>query len=231
MPGAGVALSKILVPVIACGLLLGADALDRGEPLRMHFAVAAFAAPAGPLAAIIVAELFTFAAEWIAAYTFGGVDLLATGEDAATVSPFLLMEILGAGMLVSLPLLFVPFAALFEHASFAAAFKKSWRGFVVNQGPLLIYGLVSLVLVGLGLMTLGIGLVIAIPLISVASYAAWKDIFGASQNPAATSRNRRIWKSSNSPSAGIVTPNGDAPAAVLSAPRPQALRYHRQRRR
>ena len=53
----------------------------------------------------------------------------------------------------------------------------SWRAFFINQGALLVYGIVSLALIGIGMLTMGIGLIIAVPLIAAASYAAWKDIF------------------------------------------------------
>ena len=54
-------------------------------------------------------------------------------------------------MLVSLPVAFVPFAALFEGAPFRAAFAVSWRAFFINQGALLLYGVLSLLLIGIGM--------------------------------------------------------------------------------
>ena len=74
-------------------------------------------------------------------------------------------------------LVFVPFAALFEHARFAHAFAASVRGFALNMGPLLLFGLLSLALTFLGLLTFWIGLVAVLPLLATASYAAWKDIY------------------------------------------------------
>ena len=44
--------------------------------------------------------------------------------------------------------------------------------------PLLVYAAASLVLLGFGLATMGIGLVIVLPLWAASSYAAWKDVFG-----------------------------------------------------
>jgi uncharacterized membrane protein len=83
-----------------------------------------------------------------------------------------------AGMVTSLPLTFVPFAALFDGEGLRSAFAASARGFARNVPALALYAGTSLVLLLLGLATMGVGLVLVLPWIAAASYAAWKDIFG-----------------------------------------------------
>ena len=51
------------------------------------------------------------------------------------------------------------------------------RGFALNIAPLLLFGLLSLVLIFVGLLTFWIGLIAVLPLLAAASYAAWKDIY------------------------------------------------------
>jgi uncharacterized membrane protein len=97
---------------------------------------------------------------------------------SATVSATTLLATYATGMLVSLPLTFVPFAALFDGASFREAFAQSFAGFARNPAPLLVYGAISFLLLLLGLLTSGLGLLLALPWSAAASYAAWKDIFG-----------------------------------------------------
>ena len=80
----------------------------------------------------------------------------------------------------------MPFHVLFEQVPVGAAFAASWNAFVRNTVPLLVYAAASLVLLGFGLATMGIGLVIVLPLWAASSYAAWKDIFGVSDAPAAS---------------------------------------------
>ena len=79
--------------------------------------------------------------------------------------------------------MFVPFAALFERASFIQAFTTSARGFALNIAPLLIFGALALVLVLIGLLSFGFGLIAIFPLLSAASYAAWKDVYGIATPP------------------------------------------------
>ena len=179
IPGVGAAIAKVVVPVIECGLLIGAVAVDRGAPLSIRVAVAAFGARAAALAAIVVSALLIFGVEALAAYNFAGVNLLEAGTDEPMLGMAALAVIFAAGTVVSLPLLFVPFAALFDDASFIRAFASSIHAFALNVLPLLVFGALSLVLVLIGLLCFGFGLIAVIPLVSAASYAAWKDIYGA----------------------------------------------------
>jgi hypothetical protein len=179
VPGIGVALAKVFVPVIECGMLLGAVAVDRGEPLQVRVAVGVFAARPAALAAIVVSALLIFGVEAWTAYSVAGINLLDNGESEPSLTAAALASVFAAGTLVSLPVMFVPFAALFEGASFTRAFATSARGFALNILPLLIFGALALVMVLIGLLSFGFGLIAVFPLLSAASYAAWKDIYSA----------------------------------------------------
>lgn len=176
VPGVGRAASEVIVPVVECGLLIGAAAVDRGGPLAIGHAVAAFRAPPRALAAIVVAALLVSAAEAITAYALAGVNLLADPNDVRLTSS-VLVAVIGVATFASLPLAFVPFAALFDQARFGQAFAASLRGFSLNVAPLILFGLLSLVLTFVGLLTALIGLIAVLPLLAAASYAAWKDIY------------------------------------------------------
>jgi len=179
IPGIGAAIAKVVVPVIECGMLVGAVAVDRGAPLSVRVAVAAFGARPAALAAIVVSALLIFGVEALAAYSFAGINLLDAGTEERDLGIAALAAIFAAGTVVSLPLLFVPFAALFDDASFAQAFASSIRAFGQNVLPLAVFGVLALILVIIGVLCYGIGLIAVIPLVSAASYAAWKDIYGA----------------------------------------------------
>jgi hypothetical protein len=183
VPGIGVALAKVIVPVIECGMLLGVAAVDRGEPLQVRVAVAVFAARPAALAAIVVSALLIFGVEAWTAYSVAGVNLLENGDGEPSLTAAALASVFAAGTLVSLPVMFVPFAALFEGASFTRAFTTSARGFVMNILPLLVFGALALVLVLIGLLSFGFGLIAIFPLLTAASYAAWKDIYAAATPP------------------------------------------------
>ena len=176
IPGFGIAAAKVIVPVFECGMLVGAAVLDQGRPLTPRYAVIAFGASPVALAAVVTSALLVFAAEWLTAYSLSGVNLLTSESTGSELAMSEIFVVLGVGTVVSLPVAFVPFAAIFGGTSFTGAFATSARAFALNAAPLFLFGALALLLVGLGVITV-IGLIAVFPLLSAASYAAWKDIY------------------------------------------------------
>jgi uncharacterized membrane protein len=171
-------LAQALLPLVECGLLYASLAADRGDRPRLRHLVAVAAAPPRALAAVIAAALVVFAAEALVANAVGGTNMLAPASNADSMSGTTLVAAYAAGILASLPVTFVPFAALFDGAGFRDAFIQSGEAFSRNIAPLALYGALSFALLMIGLLTNGIGLLLALPWAAAASYAAWKDVFG-----------------------------------------------------
>ncbi|MGH8801655.1 MAG: hypothetical protein ACREX6_05100 [Casimicrobiaceae bacterium] len=177
LPRAGIVAAQAILPLLECSLLYASLAADRGDRPRLRHLIAIAGARPAALAAVIVAGSIVFGIEALVALQAGGIDMLAPGSGAATISPGSLLVTYAAGMLVSLPLSFVPFAALFDGAGFRDAFAASFQGFARNPLPLLAWGVLSFALLIVGLLTNGIGLLLALPWSAASSYAAWKDVF------------------------------------------------------
>ena len=178
IPILGFVAANVIAPLLATGMLYASLAADRGEGPGMKHTLMVFAAPANAQAAVVLAGLVTFAAEAFAAFELAGVNLFLPTIDTANLPMRVVVAIYVAGMVTSLPLTFVPFAALFDGEGLRAAFVASARGFTRNVPALALYAGISLVLLLIGLATMGVGLVLVLPWIAAASYAAWKDIFG-----------------------------------------------------
>ena len=73
------------------------------------------------------------------------------------MSAGVLVATYAAGILASLPVMFVPFIALFDGAGLRTAFAQSFAAFARNPGPLLLFGALSFALLMLGLATSGFG--------------------------------------------------------------------------
>jgi hypothetical protein len=183
IPEAGPLLAKVVAPLVACGLLYASAAVDRGARPRFVHAVAAFRAGADAIAAIVLASLITFGAEAFAAWWIADANLMASDNSTADLTPMAIAGIYTIGILASLPITFVPMHVLYEKVPMGKAFAVSWSAFVQNTAPLLVYAAASLVLLGFGLATMGLGLVLVLPLWAASSYAAWKDIFGVRDAP------------------------------------------------
>ena len=175
IPGIGRAAAEVIMPVVECGLLVGAAALDRGAPLELRCIVAPFRAPPVALAAIVVSSLIVSAVKFAVAYSLVGVNLLADPTDARLTGDVLAV-VIGVATLASLPFAFVPFTALFQREGFLRAFAVSFSGFALNAAPLIVFGVISLVLIAVGLLTFLVLLAAIFPLLAAANYAAWKDV-------------------------------------------------------
>ena len=178
VPVVGIALSQIVLPLLECSLLYASLAADRGDRPRMRHLVAVAGARPRAMAAVVAASLLIFAAQTVVAQAVGGVNLLFPASDLQAMSGAALLATYAAGIAVSLPLSFVPFAALFDAADFREAFVQSAAAFARNPAPLILYGALSLALLMVGIATSGLGLLLALPWSAAASYAAWKDVFG-----------------------------------------------------
>ena len=178
VPVGGAIVAQFVLPLLECGLLYASLAADRGDRPRLRHLIAVLAAPPRALAAVIAAGLVIFATEAVVAQVAGGINMLAPASNADAISGAALVATYAAGVAVSLPLLFVPFAALFDGAGFRQAFAQSTAAFAANPLPLLLFGALSFALLMLGLATSGVGLLLALPWSAAASYAAWKDVFG-----------------------------------------------------
>ena len=183
VPGLGSILSEIGVPIVACGLIFAAAAADGGGTPSLRHVTQVFRAPAAALLAVVASALVTFAAEALAAWWIADTNMLDAAGMPGDMRLPALFGTYTIGMLASLPVMFVPLHVLLERVPPGAAFAASWQAFVLNTMPLLVYAAASLVLLAFGLATMGLGLVLALPLWVASTYSAWKDIFGIRDAP------------------------------------------------
>jgi uncharacterized membrane protein len=177
VPVLGFVAANVVAPLLSCGLLYASLAADRDGKARLVHLFAVFAAPLPAQFAAVAAGLVVLVAESAAAWSLADVNLLFPPPDAGSLAPGTIAGIYAVGVAASLPVTFVPMAALFDGESPAGAFALSLRAFAANVPAMLLLGAFSYVLLMLGLATMGIGLVLTLPWIAAASYAAWKDIF------------------------------------------------------
>ena len=178
VPLVGLLASNVLAPLLACGFLYGSLAVDGHDRPRVAHLFTVFAAPPRAQVAVVVAGLAVTLVESAAAWTLADVNLFLPSPDTSNLSATTVLAIYAVGILASLPLQFVPMAVLFDGESPASAFASSVRACLLNPRPMLALGVYSYALLMAGLATMGVGLVLALPRIAIASYSAWKDIFG-----------------------------------------------------
>jgi uncharacterized membrane protein len=178
VPIAGFVAANVVAPLLATGLLYASLAADRGDRPRVTHLVAVFAAPLRAQLAVVAAGFAVGAAETLAAWYIANINLLLPLEDAADLPITAIVAIYATGVLVSLPVTFVPMAALFDGEAIGRSFSLSVRAFAMNVPAFALLAGISFLLLVIGLATNGIALILALPWLAAATYAAWKDIFG-----------------------------------------------------
>lgn len=113
----------------------------------------------------------------------GGLDpatLDPSDIDLLMSNPLILLPILAA-MLLGIPLAmamyFAPALVALERVPVMRSFALSFMGCLRNILPFLVYGLVALVLFVLGALPFLLGLLVVMPLLTIAIYTAYEDIF------------------------------------------------------
>jgi len=180
LPVLGLIVTHVLVPILTCGFLFASLAADRNDRPRFVHLFTALAAPLRAQAAVVATAFAVTLAESAVAWYVGGINLLAPSSDDVALSAMAIVLMLATSVLVSLPFAFVPMAVLFDNEPPLRAFASSWRAFVANPRPLLALAAYAYALTMAGFATGGVGLVLALPWMYAATYAAWKDIFGVS---------------------------------------------------
>lgn len=178
IPIASLVASTVLAPLLACGFLYGSLAVDTGDRPRIAHLFAVFAAPLSAQLAVIAAGVAVTLIESAVAWSLAGVNLFVPTPEAGNLAPATVLTIYAVGILVSMPVQFVPMAVLFDGEPIGTAFASSIRACFLNPRAMLGLAMYSYVLLMVGLVTLGAGLVLALPWIAIASYSAWKDIYG-----------------------------------------------------
>jgi hypothetical protein len=178
VPVVGLIVANVLVPLLMCGLLFASLAADRNERPQFRHLFMGFVAPASAQLAVVASAVAVTLIESALAWSIAGVNMLAPDGGMTELPASTIMMLYATDVLVSLPFTFVAMAALFDGERPARAFSSSLRAFARNPRAMLTLGVYTFTLLLAGLATTGIGLVLGLPWIAAAQYAAWKDIYG-----------------------------------------------------
>ncbi|MFB1488789.1 MULTISPECIES: BPSS1780 family membrane protein [unclassified Thiocapsa] len=182
----------ILTPMLSAGLVIGAHRQYREGRFAISHLFAGVSESPGPLALVgVVYLLLAIGIVIIAGALFAAVfasmgsrlDLsMMDPNDMAMVftNPMILLPVLVA-MLLGIPLamamFFAPSLVALDQVPVLKAFGLSFSGCLKNILPFLIYGLIAMVLVILGSLPLMLGLLVVMPVLTIAIYTAYRDIF------------------------------------------------------
>lgn len=190
----------LLSPVLAGGMLYGAAAQARGEPLEIAHLFRGFQDQErmGPLVLLGLISLvgYVLIALVVLVFMGGGLLMGATLDSTGAVVPSEAMGglIAGAGLialLIILVILFLMTMALFYGIPLVMlggqnawpAAQDSIVACWINMLPLLVFGLIYLVLAVVAAIPFGLGFLVLGPVTVGAIYASYRDVFEAAPAP------------------------------------------------
>ena len=185
LPFLGWAAAPVALPVLVAGMLSGAQALDRGEPLRIDalfdgirrhagnlLLVGAFHLLGLLLAAMVAAAIGGSAAlTGMAVGAMAGMGMAAGGMMLGVVA----FTVLWA--LVMMAMWFAPALVMLHEVAPLDAMKLSVRACVHNLLAFIVLAALLYVGVWVAMIPAGLGMLVLIPVIAGALYAAWKETF------------------------------------------------------
>ncbi|MGH8491853.1 MAG: BPSS1780 family membrane protein [Moraxellaceae bacterium] len=195
LPLIGNIVSLLIGPLFMAGLLAFAHGLASGEEADVGKLFVGFRAKTGALMSVallyLVLIVLVFVVAAVAVFVLLGS---ASIFNAADPEAFMMNLMAGTSGLLVLAVVLVALTAIFLIAAaywFApglvyytdigpvAAMKASFAACLRNWLPFLLYSIVgTFVLLG-GVLALGIGLLVAVPVLMASYYACFRDLFGA----------------------------------------------------
>lgn len=197
VPIIGSLIFQVLSPVFSAGFIVACRSLERGGEFELEHLFAGFKRNFGRLATVGVLFLALGLALLMVFAMFFGFSIVVaflTGDPeqamaavAASTATLLL------GVLVTLALFipvlmaywFAPALVVMHDMAPLAAMKASLVGCARNIIPFLIWGIVMGVIMIVASIPLGLGLLVAVPMMIASSYAAYRDIFTEDAAPPA----------------------------------------------
>ncbi|MDD5295271.1 MAG: BPSS1780 family membrane protein [Rhodocyclaceae bacterium] len=190
VPVLGQIAAHLLAPIFAAGLLLGCRSLANGGDISLEHLFAGFRQNSGKLVMVGVFYLVgAFLAMMIALFAGGGMAMasgmlgMGGGLKGMMVAGMFggMLFMLLIFLLLSMPLVmafwFAPALVLFREMEPLPAMLESFSACLVNTMPFLVYGVFGLILLVLAAIPLGLGFLVAIPVLAGSFYVSYVDIF------------------------------------------------------
>lgn len=185
LPVIGSAVSTLLAPVFAAGMMWGCQALTKNQDLEINHLFEGFKHNTSQLVTvggIYMISLLFIAVVVVLALDKETVELLVKGKDLTPEqADGILMPILVA-LLLMMPVLmaywFAPVLAGLHDLSAVDAMKLSFAACLKNMLPFLLYGLIFMALLVVAIIPFGLGLIVVVPMMMTSLYSSYADVFG-----------------------------------------------------
>lgn len=197
IPVVGEPLASLLLPAVLVGLMTGCRALEQGDELELAHLFSGFHKHTAHLVTLggvsLVGQLLILGLMMM----IGGatlVGILMNGQPA-TDPQVIAQAVAGAGFaiivgitlfsILLMAMQFAPMLVYFNDIPPVEAMKLSLRAFLVNIGPMLVYGATFMLLAILASIPMMLGWLVLFPIVFTSLYACYRDIFPPTPEAAA----------------------------------------------
>lgn len=187
IPYLSTALMAWMYPVFGAGLMVGAHALWKDEPMRFEHVFSGFVRRFGPLAVLGIVFAAASVGINMAVAVMAGLDPFFFTEFNSDMPPdldmqrYFLASLLGLAVWIPVYMLlwFAPALIALNDLTPTQAMKASFLACLKNVLPFFLYSVLMFLLIFLSALALGLGLLITMPLSVISIYTSYRDIFYA----------------------------------------------------
>ncbi len=193
VPVVGEPLVSLLMPVVLAGLMAGCRSLEQGDELELAHLFSGFKQHTTQLVTLggiaLVSQYLILGAMMMV----GGTALVGVlMSDQPNTDPSVIAQALtGAGFALLLGIVlfsvlmmamqYAPTLVFFRGIAPVQAMKLSFRAFLHNVWPMLVYGIIFMFLAMLASLPMMLGWLVLLPLAFTSLYASYNDIFPATR--------------------------------------------------
>ena len=180
----GSVLTSLLAPVFAAGMMSGCQAVAQQQDLEINHLFAGFKKNTAQLFAVggmYLASLLAVVILLVLNMDNATLAALKLGQDLTPEQTDVLLRPLLFAMLFIVPILmaycYAPVLVGLHNLSASVALKLSFMACLKNILPFLLYGVIFTALLLIAMMPMGLGLIVAVPMMMTSLYASYVDVF------------------------------------------------------
>lgn len=186
IPFVGSIISILIGPIVMAGFMYGCAEQDAGGDFSVSHLFAGFSNNVGQLMMVAVFYLVMVLVVSVIVgmgmfSVMGGMMALENPEAFGMMGGGSILGIALLGLVLMIPIMmsyiFAPALVVLDDLSALEAMKYSFSGCLKNILPLIIFVLAALILLFIGSLPFGLGLLIVLPMLTAATYAAYRDIY------------------------------------------------------
>ena len=189
IPAIGSIITTLLAPVFAAGMMSGCQALVSKQDLEINHLFEGFKKNTAQLISvggIYMLSLLVIMVVVVLTLDKDTLELMLKGQEVSPDKANTMVLPMLIAMLFIVPILmaywYAPLLIGLHNLTALEAMELSFKACLKNMLPFLVYGLIFMVIIIVAIIPVGLGLIIAVPVMMTSLYTSYVDIFNITQS-------------------------------------------------